>query len=60
MAAIKTVGNYTDVGLDGGFSMGKDTISFEEDIADFRPTMGKIGGTLALGDPLTHHRGCSQ
>ncbi len=26
--------------LDGGFSKGKDTISFEEDIADFIPTMG--------------------
>jgi hypothetical protein len=39
MAAKKTVGNYTDVGLDGGFSKGKDTISFEKDIADFTPTM---------------------
>jgi hypothetical protein len=38
-AAKKTVGDYTDVGLDGGFSTGKDTISFEEDIADFAPTM---------------------
>jgi len=39
MAAKKTVGNYTDVGLDGGFSKGKDTISFDDDIADFTPTM---------------------
>ena len=39
MAAQKTIGNYTDVGLDSGFSTGKDTISFEEDIADFSPTM---------------------
>ena len=38
-AANKTVGDYTDVGLDGGFSTGKDTISFDEDIADFIPTM---------------------
>jgi type II secretory pathway pseudopilin PulG len=38
-AAKKAIGEYTDVGLDGGFSTGKDTISFEEDIADFTPTM---------------------
>ncbi len=38
-ASTKTVGEYTDVGLDGGFSTGKDTISFEEDIADFAASM---------------------
>jgi hypothetical protein len=51
MAAKKIIGNYTDVGLDGGFSIGKETISFEEDIADFSPTMGKTGGILGPGDP---------
>ena len=50
MAAKKTVGNYTDVGLDGGFSTGKDTISFEEDIADFSPTMNDPNP--ALGKPI--------
>ena len=50
-ASTKTIGEYTDVGLDGGFSTGKDTISFEEDIADFNPTMGKAGGDLGGGDP---------
>lgn len=44
MAATKTVGEYTDAGADGGFSTGKDTISFEEDIADFEPTMNDPGG----------------
>jgi hypothetical protein len=48
MAAKKTVGNYTDVGLDGGFFKDKDTISFEEDIDDFTPTMNDPG---ELGDP---------
>jgi len=43
-ASTKTIGEYTDVGLDGGFSTGKDTISFEEDIADFVPTMNDPGG----------------
>jgi len=50
MAAKKTVGNYTDVGLDGGFSTGFDTISFEEDIADFSPTMNDPNP--ALGKPI--------
>jgi len=38
-ASAKTIGEYTDVGLDGGFSTGKDTISFEEDIEDFETTL---------------------
>jgi len=38
-ASTKIIGEYTDVGLDGGFSTGKDTISFDEDIADFAATM---------------------
>ena len=50
MAAKKTVGNYTDVGLDGGFSKGKDTISFLEDIADFTPTMNDPDPSL--GKPI--------
>jgi len=57
MAAKKTVGNYTDVGQDGGFSSGKDTISFEEDIEDFAPKMGASGGgEIGEGDadaPIT-------
>ena len=31
----KTVVTYTDVGLDGGFNIGRESISFEEDIEDF-------------------------
>ena len=50
MAAKKTVGNYTDVGLDGGFFKDKDTISFEEDIADFIPTMNDPNPSL--GKPI--------
>ena len=51
LAGNNTVVNYTDVGLDGGFSGGKDTISFEDDIADFSPTMGNADGPLAPSDP---------
>ncbi len=50
MAAKKTVGNYTDVGLDGGFYKDKDTISFDEDIADFTPTMNDPNPSL--GKPI--------
>ena len=50
MAARKTVGNYTDVGLDGGFFKDKDTISFEKDIGDFTPTMNDPNP--ALGQPI--------
>jgi len=50
MAAKKTVGNYTDVGLDGGFSSGKDTISFEDDIEDFSPKMAQGGDEKTSGD----------
>lgn len=65
MAAKKTVGHYTDVGLDGGFFKDADTISFDKDIADFTPTMndpnpslGKpieidtVAKTIALGGDL--------
>jgi len=34
-AGEKTVVAYSDVGLDGGFRIGNDTISFAEDIEDF-------------------------
>ena len=50
MAAKKSVGNYTDVGLDGGFFAGSDTISFDEDIGDFTPTMNNPNPSL--GDPI--------
>ncbi len=50
MAAKKTVGNYTDVGLDGGFYAGSDTISFDEDIGDFTPTMNNPNPSL--GEPI--------
>lgn len=50
MTARKTVGNYTDVGLDGGFFTGRDTISFDEDIGDFTPTMNNPNPSL--GEPI--------
>ncbi len=50
MAAKKTVGNYTDVGVDGGFFAGRDTISFDEDIGDFTPTMNDPNPSL--GQPI--------
>jgi hypothetical protein len=34
-AGQKTVVTYSDVGLDGGFNIGRESISFEEDIEDF-------------------------
>jgi len=71
-ASTKTIGDYTDVGLDGGFSTGKDTISFEEDIADFASTMidptpgdtsddpiviDTVQKTIQLGRGLTNNYG---
>lgn len=44
MAGRKTVGNYTDVGIDAGFFTGKETISFDQDIQDFDAKMGLTGG----------------
>jgi type II secretory pathway pseudopilin PulG len=51
-ASTKTIGEYTDVGLDGGFSTGKDTISFEDDIADFIPTMNDSTPGDTSDDPI--------
>ncbi len=72
-ASTKTIGEYTDVGLDGGFSTGRDTISFEEDIADFIPSMNDptpgnpsdpdpieidtVQKTIELGGGLSHGYG---
>jgi hypothetical protein len=54
-AAKNTGGNYTDVGIGGGFSRGKDTISFEDDIDDFSPTMNDPDPGIGNPDPIEIH-----
>lgn len=50
----KTVVSYSDVGLDGGFSIGRETISLEEDIEDFNYTLPTNNPEPASGKlPIT-------
>jgi len=51
-AGQKTVVTYSDVGLDGGFNIGRENISFEDDIEDFNYPGLPMNNPPGLGDPI--------
>ncbi|RLD67134.1 MAG: hypothetical protein DRI98_12875, partial [Bacteroidetes bacterium] len=51
-AGQKTVVTYSDVGLDGGFNIGRESISFKDDIEDFNPDLGLPMNSPGGNDPI--------
>jgi hypothetical protein len=51
-AGQRTVVTHSEVGLDGGFNIGRDNISFEEDIEDFNYPGLPMNNPPGLNDPI--------